>query len=138
MPKSPLSVDESIYCGAPGKIVDAITLHEILKMDTCQHVFYGPGGKVPRFPDVRDFRLAIVDEPGGARLKVEFLSPALSHITIDVRILVAIGIEAWPSSTDFPFRVSLGHTDCLLYQQAAQTVRYYFYMMLEGEHILKI
>lgn len=80
------------------------------------------GGNVPRFPDPRDFRLAIVDEPNGIRLKVDFLSPALSNITIDVRILVAIGINAWPSSTDFPSRISLGHSDCLLYHQAAQTV----------------
>ncbi|KAJ3645638.1 hypothetical protein Zmor_023279 [Zophobas morio] len=123
-PNSPLNVDESIHCGTPGKILDAKTLHQVLRIPSEQHVFYGPGGNVPRFPDPRDFRLAIVDEPGGARLKVEFLSPALSNVCVDVRILVGIGVESWPSTTDFPARVTLGHTDCLLYHQAAQTGMY--------------
>jgi hypothetical protein len=122
IPNSPLNVDESIHCGTPGKIVDANMLHQILKIPSEQHVFYGPGGNVPRFPDPRDFRLAIVDEPGGVRLKVEFLSPALSNISVDVRVLVGIRVDSWPSTTDFPGRVTLGHTDCLLYHQAAQTV----------------
>lgn len=82
---------------------------------------------MPRFPDPRDFRLAIVDEPNGIKLKVEFLSPALSNICIKVRLLVAIGVDAWPSSTDFPTRIPLGHADCLLYQKAAQTVSQYLF-----------
>lgn len=77
---------------------------------------------MPKFPDPRDFRLAIVDEPTGIRLRVEFLSPTLSNIIIEVRILVAIAIDAWPATTDFPMRISLGHSDCLLYHEAAQTV----------------
>ncbi|XP_008197316.2 uncharacterized protein LOC103314106 [Tribolium castaneum] len=123
-PNSPLNIDESILCATPGKIVDANTLYQILKIPSNRHVFYGPSGNVPRFPDPRDFRLAIVDEPGGARIKVEFLSPALANITIDVRILIGIGVDSWPSTTDFPSRVTLGHTDCLLYHQAAQTGMY--------------
>ncbi|XP_044252491.1 uncharacterized protein LOC123003653 [Tribolium madens] len=123
-PNSPLNIDESILCGTPGKIVDANTLYHILKIPSNRHVFYGPSGNVPRFPDPRDFRLAIVDEPGGARIKVEFLSPALANITIDVRILIGIGVDSWPSTTNFPSRVTLGHTDCLLYHQAAQTGMY--------------
>ncbi|KAJ8986180.1 hypothetical protein NQ317_005654 [Molorchus minor] len=123
-PNSPLHVDESVVCGIPGKIVDSVALYNILKIPPNQHIYYGPGGNIPRFPDPRDFRLAIVDEPSGIRLRVEFLSPALSNISIDVRILVAIGIDAWPSSTDFPSRVSLGHSDCLMYHQAAQTGMY--------------
>ncbi|KAJ8923096.1 hypothetical protein NQ315_001649, partial [Exocentrus adspersus] len=122
VPNSPLHVDESVLCGIPGKVVDSVTLHNILKIPPEQHVYYGPGGNVPRFPDPRDFRLAIVDEPGGIKLRVEFLSPALSSISIDVRIFVAIGVDAWPSSTDFPSRISLGHSDCLLYHKAALTV----------------
>lgn len=42
-PSSPLDVDESVLCAAPGKIVDAFTLHEILKLAPNQQVFYGPG-----------------------------------------------------------------------------------------------
>ncbi|XP_018566173.1 uncharacterized protein LOC108907125 isoform X2 [Anoplophora glabripennis] len=124
VPNSPLYVDESVLCGIPGKVVDSVTLHNILRTPPQQHVYYGPGGNVPRFPDPRDFRLAIVDEPGGIRLRVEFLSPALSNISLDVRILVAIGVDAWPSSTDFPSRISLGHSDCLLYHQASLTGMY--------------
>lgn len=119
---SPLNVDESVNCGVPGKVMDAYTLFQILKIRSQEQIFYGPGGNVPRFPDPRDFRLAIVDEPGGIRLKLEFLSPALSNININVRVLVGIGVNSWPSSTEFPGRIPLGHTDCLLYHQAAQTV----------------
>ncbi|XP_050513012.1 uncharacterized protein LOC114349380 isoform X1 [Diabrotica virgifera virgifera] len=121
VPSTPLHVDESVLCGIPGKVVDSYSLYSILKVPPDKHVYYGPGGNIPRFPDPRDFRLAIVDEPSGIRLKIEFLSPALSNITIDVTILVAVGIDSWPSSTDFPSRISLGHSDCLLYHQATQT-----------------
>lgn len=81
------------------------------------------GGSSPQFPDPRDFRLAIVDEPDGIRIRVEFLSPALANISMNIRLLVGIGVDFWPTSTDFPFRVSLGHSDCLLYHIAAKTVR---------------
>lgn len=79
-------------------------------------------GNTPRFPDPRDFRLAIVDEPTGIRIRMEFLSPALESISIDVRLILALQVDAWPLSTDFPARISLGHSDCLLYYKAAQTV----------------
>ncbi|XP_074039497.1 uncharacterized protein isoform X1 [Leptinotarsa decemlineata] len=124
VPNSPLHVDESILCGIPGKVMDAFAAYNVLKAPPEKHVYYGPGGNVPRFPDPRDFRLAIVDEPSGIRLRLEFLSPALSSVSMDIRILVAIGIDAWPSSTNFPMRISLGHSDCLLYHQAAQTGMY--------------
>ncbi|CAH1956180.1 unnamed protein product [Acanthoscelides obtectus] len=123
-PVSPLHVDESCCCGIPGKVVDSYTLYNILKIPPQKHVYYGPGGNVPRFPDPRDFRLAIVDEPEGVRMRVEFLSPALNACSVEVRVLVAIGLDAWPSTTDFPFRVPLGHADCLLYHQAAETGMY--------------
>ncbi|KAL1494511.1 hypothetical protein ABEB36_010097 [Hypothenemus hampei] len=123
-PKSPLQVDESSMCGVPGKIINPTTLHHILKLSTEKHVYYGPGGNVPRFPDTRDFRLAIVDEPNGIKLKVEFLSPALAKVTVKVTILIAIGIDSWPATSDFPARVSLGHSDCLLHYQIAQTGMY--------------
>nr|CAI5831640.1 unnamed protein product [Callosobruchus analis] len=123
-PASPLHVDESSCCGLPGKVIDSYTLYNILKISPQKHVYYGPGGNVPRFPDPRDFRLAIVDEPEGVRMRVEFLSPALNACSIEVRLLVAIGLDAWPSTTDFPARVPLGHADCLLYHQAVQTGMY--------------
>ncbi|XP_066248167.1 uncharacterized protein [Euwallacea similis] len=123
-PMSPLHVDESTMCGIPGKIVDPATLHYMLKTPSRQHVYYGPGGNVPRYPDTRDFRLAIVDEPNGIKLKVEFLSPALATISIKVTILVAIGVDSWPVSSDFPNRIPLGHSDCLLHYQIAQTGMY--------------
>uniref|UniRef100_A0AAR5PCJ2 Mab-21-like HhH/H2TH-like domain-containing protein n=1 Tax=Dendroctonus ponderosae TaxID=77166 RepID=A0AAR5PCJ2_DENPD len=123
-PTSPLHVDESTMCGIPGKIMDPATLYHVLSIPASQHVYYGPGGNVPRFPDTRDFRLAIVDEPNGIKLKVEFLSPALADISIKVTILVAIGIDSWPATSDFPSRIPLGHSDCLLYYEAALTGMY--------------
>ncbi|XP_050311537.1 uncharacterized protein LOC126747086 [Anthonomus grandis grandis] len=123
-PSSPLQVDESTMCGIPGKIMDPVTLHNVLKLPANRQLYYGPGGNVPRFPDTRDFRLAIVDEPNGIKLKVEFLSPALSNVSVRVTILLAIGVDSWPSTTDFPGRVPLGHSDCLLNYQAAQTGMY--------------
>ncbi|KAF2878692.1 hypothetical protein ILUMI_27479 [Ignelater luminosus] len=123
-PNSPLTVDESFLCGSPGKIVDPLTLYNILQTPADQHIFYGAAGNTPRFPDPRDFKLAIVDEPSGIRLRVGFLSPALATITIEVRLLVAVGLDVWPSSTNFPFRVPLGHADCVLYHKAAQTGLY--------------
>lgn len=76
---------------------------------------------MPRFPDPRDFRLAIVDEPQGILIKIEFLSPALNSVSVRVRLMLGIGLDFWPSTTDFPARVPLGHSDCLLYYKAAQT-----------------
>uniref|UniRef100_A0A1Y1L5D5 Uncharacterized protein n=1 Tax=Photinus pyralis TaxID=7054 RepID=A0A1Y1L5D5_PHOPY len=124
VPDSPLTVDESLVCGSPGKIMDALTLHQVLHIPSEKHVFYGPSGKTPRFPNPRDFKLAIVDDPSGIRIRVGFHSPALSSICIDVRLLVAIGFDAWPSSSNFPVRVPLGHSDCVLYYKAAQTGLY--------------
>lgn len=83
--------------------------------------FLLPGGYVPRFPDPRDFRLAIVDEPPGILIKIEFLSPALNSVCVRVRLLLGIGLDFWPCSTDFPARIPLGHPDCFLFYKAAQT-----------------
>ncbi|KAK5641536.1 hypothetical protein RI129_010083 [Pyrocoelia pectoralis] len=124
VPNSPLAVDESLLCGSPGKVMDALTLHQILRIPSEEHVFYGPSGNTPRFPNPRDFKLAIVDDPSGIRIRVGFHSPALSSITIDVRLLVGIGFDAWPSTSNFPLRIPLGHSDCLLYYKAAQTGLY--------------
>lgn len=85
-----------------------------------------PAGNSPRFPDPRDLRLAIVDEPNGIRIRVGFLSPALSSITIDVRLLLAVEVDSWPATTDFPSRVPFGHPDCLLYFRSAQMVSLHF------------
>ncbi|KAF5306841.1 hypothetical protein FQA39_LY00071 [Lamprigera yunnana] len=124
VPNSSLDVDESRFCGSPGKVVNAATLQKILLIPTEEHVFYGAVGNTPRFPDPRDFKLAIVDDPTGVRIRVGFHSPALSRISIEVSLLIAISFDAWPSSTNFPFRISLGHSDCILYYKAAQTGLY--------------
>lgn len=121
-PSSPLDVDESTLCGAPGKIVDAFTLHEVLKLSSEEQVFYGPVVNVERFPEPRDFRLAIVDEPSGVRLRVGFLSPSLAGTDIEVHLLLGIGLDLWPRTSSFPSRIPLEHPECLLYYQAAQTV----------------
>lgn len=40
---SPLEVDESSSNAAPGKILDAFTMHEVLKRPAEEHVYYGQG-----------------------------------------------------------------------------------------------
>ncbi|XP_017778096.1 PREDICTED: uncharacterized protein LOC108563814 [Nicrophorus vespilloides] len=124
LPNSPAYLDEAILCASPGKVVDPSTLQRILKIPTERHVYYGSNGNAPRFPDPRDFRLAIVDEPTGIRIRIEFLSPALSSLAMDVTILIGIEADSWPVSSDFPTRISLGHSDSLLYQLTAQTGLY--------------
>lgn len=42
VPDSPLQIDESVLCGAPGKILDPVGLHRILQIPHENHVFYGP------------------------------------------------------------------------------------------------
>lgn len=120
----PNELDESILCASPGKVVDAFTLRQILRRAPEEHVYFGGNGSTPRFPDPRDFRLAIVDEPGGIRIRLEFLSPALSSTSMNVRLLIGIESDAWPASTDFPGRVPLGHPDSLLYNEAGQMGAY--------------
>lgn len=43
VPNSPTAVDESLFCGCPGKIVDPLTLHKILRQPPEEHIFYGAG-----------------------------------------------------------------------------------------------
>ncbi|XP_025836461.1 uncharacterized protein LOC108742227 isoform X2 [Agrilus planipennis] len=120
----PTDIDDSTLCASPGKVVDPVVLHHILKIPPERHVYYGPVGNYSRFPDPRDFRLAIVDEPSGIRLRIGFLSPAIASVNIEVRLLVAIHIDSWPSTSDFPFRIPLWHADSLLYYRSAQTGMY--------------
>ena len=42
---TPIQVDESIHCGSPGKIVDPITLCQILQTSPSQQFFYGSGNE---------------------------------------------------------------------------------------------
>lgn len=75
-----------------------------------------------RYPEPRDFRLAIIDEPNGVKLRIGFLSPSLAGSDIEVRLLLAIGLEQWPRTCSFPQRIPLEHSECLLFYQAAETV----------------
>jgi hypothetical protein len=78
-----------------------------------------------RFPDPRDFRIAIVEGAPEVRLRIGFLSPALAGSRaedVEVKLVLAVGCVGWPQSSDFPARAHLGHIDCLLFQKAAQTV----------------
>lgn len=42
-PLPPRSIDESVLCSLPGKIVDAVTLHHILKIQSFEQLYYGQG-----------------------------------------------------------------------------------------------
>lgn len=75
-----------------------------------------------RFPEPRDFRLAIVDEPSGVKLRIGFLSPTLAGNDIEVHLILAVGFEQWPRTSNFPNRIPLEHPECLLMYQAAETV----------------
>jgi hypothetical protein len=80
-----------------------------------------------RFPDPRDFRIAIVEGAPEVRLRIGFLSPALAGSRaedVEVKLFLGVGCSGWPQSSDFPARAPLGHIDCLLFQKAAQTVGY--------------
>lgn len=85
-----------------------------------------------RYPEPRDFRLAIVDEPEGVRLRIGFLSPSMAGNDIEVHLLLAIGFENWPRTTNFPNRIPLEHPECLLDYKAAQTVRHFCPEMAYG------
>ncbi|XP_044758714.1 uncharacterized protein LOC123316608 isoform X2 [Coccinella septempunctata] len=121
---TPQTIDESVVCGIPGKIVDAATLHHILKIPSFEQIYYGQDGTEVGFPNPSDFRIAIVDDPQGILLRLEFLSAIFDNICLDIRLLIAIGVDAWPSSSDFPRRIHLVHPDCLLYHMAAETGMY--------------
>lgn len=76
-----------------------------------------------RYPDPRDFRLAVVEEPTGIRLRIGFLSPALDRNgDVEVYLILGIAFEGWPLSSDFPHRIELTHPDFLVYYNTAQTV----------------
>ncbi|XP_068082185.1 uncharacterized protein [Anabrus simplex] len=123
-PSRPDLVDESILCGCPGKLVDIGVLDRVLHLLPQEQVFYGAADcNQSRFPDPRDFRIAIVEGAPEVRLRVGFLSPALAmpQEDVEVRLILAVGFKGWPQASDFPARIPLGHLDCLLFQQAAQT-----------------
>nr|XP_022917087.1 uncharacterized protein LOC111426687 isoform X2 [Onthophagus taurus]XP_022917088.1 uncharacterized protein LOC111426687 isoform X2 [Onthophagus taurus] len=112
------NIDESILCGSPGKIVSPSILNKILHSPSQNHLYFG---SEKNFPHTKDFRIAIVDEPEGIRIHLEFLSPILNNQILDIRVLVGINLDFWPKKSDFPLRVSLAHTDCLLYHLSAKS-----------------
>jgi hypothetical protein len=85
-----------------------------------------------RFPDPRDFRIAIVEGAPEVRLRIGFLSPALAGSRgedVEVKLVLGVGCSGWPQSCDFPSRAPLGHVDSLLFLQAAQTVSNSIFMV---------
>ncbi|KAJ9582794.1 hypothetical protein L9F63_022864, partial [Diploptera punctata] len=124
-PMRPDQVDETLMCGSPGKIVDVGILEQLLKLPPDNQVYYGPADcNQSRFPDPRDFRIAIVESAPEVRLRIGFLSPALAGSRsedVEVKLILGVGFSGWPETSDFPARAPLGHIDCLLFQKAAQT-----------------
>ncbi|KAF6209912.1 hypothetical protein GE061_015666 [Apolygus lucorum] len=118
----PGEVDESVACGSPGKVVDATHIHRIL--EARQQVFYGAGESYSKkFPDPRDFRIAIVEGCSCVRLRVGMIYSSDIGVETDVEVTLVLGIgfTSWPSQAQFPSRIDLTHPDCLLYHQAACT-----------------
>ncbi|KAK6618270.1 hypothetical protein RUM44_002721 [Polyplax serrata] len=124
-PFTPKEVDESMLCGSPGKVVDPVTLHHILQTSSSHRFFFGTAEcNEFRFPDPRDFRIAIVEGVPETRLHISFLSPTAQSITTDddveISIVLGIGVAGWPSCTNYPFRLPLDHPDVILGYHAAQ------------------
>jgi len=94
-------------------------------MSTCTCAVFKADCNQSRFPDPRDFRIAIVEGAPEVRLRIGFLSPALAGSgkeDVEVKLILGVGCVGWPQSSDFPARTPLGHVDCLLFQKAAQAV----------------
>ncbi|XP_049779448.1 uncharacterized protein LOC126176339 [Schistocerca cancellata] len=128
-PSRPAAVDESRLCGCPGKLVDVGALHALVDTPPRQQLYYGAEDcSQSRFPEPRDFRIAIVEGAPEVRLRVglEQLGHGACAADVEVRLLLAVGFPGWPATAaadgrDFPHRVSLAHPDCLVYLEAATT-----------------
>ncbi|XP_046994419.1 uncharacterized protein LOC124606480 [Schistocerca americana] len=128
-PSRPAAVDESRLCGCPGKLVDVGALHALAHTPPRQQLYYGAEDcSQSRFPEPRDFRIAIVEGAPEVRLRVglEQLGHGACAADVEVRLLLAVGFPGWPATAaadgrDFPHRVSLAHPDCLVYLEAATT-----------------
>ncbi|XP_014256560.1 uncharacterized protein LOC106670582 isoform X2 [Cimex lectularius] len=119
----PAEVDESALCGSPGKVIDATHVQRLLQASPRQ-VFYGSGeGSVKKFPDPRDFRIAIVEGCSCVRLRVGMIYTTEVGVETDVEVTLVLGIgfTSWPSTAHFPTRIYLTHPDFLLYHQVSCT-----------------
>lgn len=57
------------------------------------------------------------------RLRIGFLSPnVILDEDIDVILVLGIGLQGWPLTSDYPRRIPLINGDVLLHHQAATTV----------------
>lgn len=72
-----------------------------------------------QFPSSRDYRIAIVE--GSPWIRVRLAGGALGNGT-EAKLALGIAFHGWPSGSDFPSRIPLGHPDALLFYKAAQTV----------------
>ncbi|CAH0381304.1 unnamed protein product [Bemisia tabaci] len=133
IPGPPDQIDEANFCGSPGKIVDAGILHSLLQIPVERQMYYAPAkSNGCRFPDPRDFRIAIVEGSQCVRLRVGFLSPGLmASEDAEVTLVLGVGFSGWPASSDFTNRASVVHIDALLFHHAAATG---FYLVPAGPH----
>lgn len=76
-------------------------------------------------PEPRNHRVAMIEDSGGILLRIG-LDGFKAH-EVEVRLLIGIGVSAWPSLTDYPRRIPLYHCDALLHYTAAQSVSTYVY-----------
>ncbi|XP_075237677.1 uncharacterized protein LOC142333936 [Lycorma delicatula] len=146
LPGSPGHIDESRLCGSPGKVVDTIAVEQILNTPSKEQLYFGPADcNRSRFPDPREFRIAIVEGVPCVRLRIGFLTSnnnnnnsSSSNILFelpdeDVKVILVLGLgqTGWPQTCDFPSRIPLTHIDALLYQHAATTG---FYLVPAAPH----
>lgn len=115
-PEAARGLDERL-CVTPGQVVDPEALDRILKLPEHCRLFYGEASDLP---DVADYRVAVVEDESGIVLRIG-LDGSKSQ-DIEVRLVVGVSINSWPSCADYPKRVALHHCDALLHYSAAQTV----------------
>lgn len=125
VPGRPEQIDESRLCGSPGKVVDAGIAENIIHTKPEEQMYFGAAEcNRNRFPDPREYRIAIVEGAPCVRLRIGLLpSLCLSTLEEDIQVTMTLGIGfiGWPQTCDFPARIPLCHADALLYQQAATT-----------------
>lgn len=73
--------------------------------------------------DVRKFRVEVIESNHLIQLRIGFLAPnVVLDEDIDVILILGIGLQGWPSTSDFPHRILFTNADILLHQQMATTV----------------
>ncbi|XP_044002109.1 uncharacterized protein LOC122848240 [Aphidius gifuensis] len=110
---------------SPGQIMNAATLHKILKQpDYCRIFFSTDDFDKGLSEPCDDHRVVLVEDSSGILLRIGLNGQKKADV--EVRIFIGIGIDGWSTISDYPRRITLHHCDALLHYTAAQTGMYAF------------